>query len=273
MDGSVAVHTRARPRDKFPLGTASTMSIWAISDIHASATEPDTGRPSKSMDVFGPPWFNHVQRLEEAWARVVGTEDTVIIAGDTDWALHLDEAMETLNRINSWNGRKILLRGNHDYWWSSKTTNRVRNSLPPSLSLLHNNAYQADGFNICGTKGSPVPGGIDWTAENAKLLNRESQRLEMSLQARDEALLTIVALHFPPFYPSHRTSPYREVLERYGVAACVYGHLHGGSASGPNGRYGKIEYRLVAGDTVEFSPILIAADGEIVAGREGDKRG
>src|SRR5579884_1523559 len=114
------------------------MTIWAIADIHASATEPATGLPIKSMDVFGPQWTNHVDRLEEAWRDLVEEADTVIVAGDIDWALYLDDALETLRRIDSWPGDKLLIRGNHDYWWSSKTTNKVRRALPPSLRLLHN---------------------------------------------------------------------------------------------------------------------------------------
>lgn len=241
------------------------MPIWAIADIHASATEPATGLPIKSMDIFGPQWTNHVERLERAWQSMVGTGDTVVIAGDIDWALHLGEAMETLQRIAAWNGHKILIRGNHDYWWSSKTTNKVRSALPPSIDLLHNNAFQAEGMNICGAKGSPVPGGVDWTAENAKLLNRETQRLRMSLDSRDPALPTLAALHYPPFYPSHTGSPYQELLEEYGVALCAYGHLHGRAAgAGPEGLYEGVEYRLVAADAVGFEPQLLAADGRIV---------
>jgi predicted phosphohydrolase len=242
------------------------MSIWAIADIHASATEPATGLPIKSMDVFGPQWTNHVDRLEAAWQTRVQTDDTVIVAGDIDWALHLPDAMETLNRMDRWKGRKILIRGNHDYWWSSKTTNRVRQALPTSLTLLHNDALQVEGMNICGAKGSPVPGGDDWTAEDAKLLNRETQRLLMSLAARDPSLPTIVALHYPPFYPSHPNGPYVGAIESHGVVACVYGHLHGSAAaSGPRGCYRGTEYMLVAGDAVGFEPQLVARDG-ILAG-------
>lgn len=241
------------------------MSIWAIADIHASATEPTTGRPIKSMDVFGAEWQDHVERLERSWQRSVQPADTVIVAGDIDWALRLADAMETLERIDSWNGRKVLIRGNHDYWWSSKTTNKVRRVLPPSVSLLHNEALQVDGFNICGAKGSPVPGGIDWTEENAKLLNREVQRLETSLAARDPGLPTVVALHYPPFYPAHGTSPYREAIERSGAAICVFGHLHGtGAGGGPRGRIGSVEYRLVAADALDFQPDLVTAGNQVV---------
>ena len=241
------------------------MSIWAIADIHASRTDQQSGQPAKPMDLFGPSWTNHMERLEVAWHEVVRPPDTVIVAGDTEWALHVEEARETLTRLDGWPGRKILVRGNHDFWWSSKTTNKVRKVLPPSLSLLHNDSRQAEGFNICGAKGSPVPGGIDWTEENAKLLNRERERLLLSLQARDPMLPTIVALHFPPFYPAHGGSLYREMIEQHEVRACVYGHLHGAAASaGPLGRHDGTQYYLVAGDAVGFRPVLIARNGEIV---------
>jgi predicted phosphohydrolase len=239
------------------------MSIWAIADIHASRTDPSTGRPAKPMDVFGNQWQEHVERLEAAWDASVQPYDTVIIAGDTDWALHLHEATETLRRIDSWNGQKILVRGNHDYWWSSKATNKVRKILPPSLVLLHNNALQADGYNICGAKGSPVPGGIDWTDENAKLLNRELQRLLISLGERDPGLPTLAVLHYPPFYPSHPDSPYRAALEGNSVSTCVYGHLHGDATrTGPSGVYGGIRYYLVSADAVDFRPVLIVPNGD-----------
>ncbi|MBV9279463.1 MAG: metallophosphoesterase, partial [Chloroflexi bacterium] len=174
-------------------------------------------------------------------------------------------------RIAGWKGHKILLRGNHDYWWSSKATNKVRQRLPPGISLLHNNAFQVEGFNVCGAKGSPVPGGIDWTEENAKLLNREVQRLQLSLQARDPNLPTIVALHYPPFYPSHPDSPYLSLLHQHEVRACVYGHLHGEAArSGPQGRYGGIELYAVAADAAGFSPVRVVAAGHLVAPESPD---
>jgi uncharacterized protein len=240
------------------------MSIWAIADIHGSATDPETGLPRKPMDVFGPKWHRHVERLDKAWRENVKPDDTVLVVGDTDWALRLDGAMETLRRIDSWPGSKILIRGNHDYWWSSKTTNRVRRSLPPSLALLHNDAIEVEGFNICGTKGSPVPGGMDWTEENAKLLRREEHRLGMSLQAANPLHPIIVALHYPPFYLPNGTSSYRDLLNSTAVVACVYGHLHeSGVASSPIGIYDGVRYALVAGDATDFLPVLVARRGEL----------
>jgi predicted phosphohydrolase len=240
------------------------MSIWAIADIHASRRDPETGAPQKPMEIFGSHWEDHVSRLEQAWTQSVREEDTVIVAGDIDWALHIEDAMDTLTRLGRWPGTKLLIRGNHDYWWSSKTTNRVRKSLPAGIELIHNNAATADGFNICGAKGSPVPGGIEWTPEDEKLLNRECQRLQLSLDARRPDLPTIVAFHYPPFYPGS-SSVFTELMMGVNVECCVYGHLHGAAAGmGPDGEYGGIVYRLVAADGVDFRPVLIARDGEIV---------
>jgi len=234
------------------------VTIWAIADIHASGRDPLTRQPLKPMDVFGERWADHVERLECAWAQRVSSSDTVIVAGDIDWALHLEAAMDTLHRLAAWNGRKILVRGNHDYWWSSKTTNKVRAVLPPGVCLLHNNAYLADGFNICGAKGSPVPGDWEWAPRDEKLLNREVHRLRTSLAARDPALPTIVALHYPPFYAGQQTSAYRTLLETHGVVCCVYGHLHGNAAdTGPKGAHGGVHYQLVAGDATDFMPVSL----------------
>jgi predicted phosphohydrolase len=222
------------------------------------------------MDVFGERWANHVERIETAWQERVAEGDTVIIVGDTEWALHLADAVETLERIDSWPGRKVLVRGNHDYWWSSKTTGKVRKALPPTITALHNDSVQSEGFNICGAKGSPVPGGLDWSDQDAKLLNRECERLRLSLAARDVALPTIAALHYPPLYPSNPRTQFQEILDGAGVACCVYGHLHGEAGDGGfQGRYGRVEYRLVAADSVGFRPVLIARDGALAGAGDG----
>lgn len=219
----------------------------------------------KPMDAFGPAWVNHMDRLEAAWEARIGATDTVVIVGDIDWALHLRDALFILERLDGWSGSKILIRGNHDYWWSSKTTNRVRQILPPSICVLHNDSIAVENVNICGTKGSPVPGGIDWSPENEKLLNRELHRLRLSLDSRAAQLDTIAAVHYPPFYGISGASPYKSLLEEYRVTCCVYGHLHGEAAcSGPQGFIDGVEYRLVAGDYVNFEPVPIW-DGGLIA--------
>ncbi|HZT97497.1 MAG TPA: metallophosphoesterase [Chloroflexota bacterium] len=241
------------------------MTIWAIGDIHASRVDPTTGLPEKPMDVFGPKWSNHVKRIEAAWQTSVADGDTVILAGDLDWALHLEDALPTLDMIDQWKGHKLLIRGNHDYWWSSKATAKVRCALPRSMRLIHNDAVEVEGFNVVGAKGSPVPGGMDWTDVEAKLLNRESERLKLSLAQRNPDLPSICALHYPPFYPCSSDTPYTRLMEEANVYLCVYGHLHGdASAGGPAGVHEGIRYRLVAADHLDFRPVPVARQGRIV---------
>jgi predicted phosphohydrolase len=240
------------------------MTIWAIADLHASPLD-ESGQPVKSMDIFGANWLNHLQRLEDAWDRLVDVDDTVLVVGDTDWSLHLRDAIPTLERLGSWKGSKILVRGNHDYWWSSGATNKVRSVLPAGISLLHNNSFQVDGFNIVGCKGSPVPGAPEWTEVDAKLLNREVERFKLSLGSRERLLPTIAAVHYPPFFLHSGQSPYTELFERNGVVGCVYGHLHGeGAQSGAQGNHEGVRYWLVAGDNVDFRPVAIANNGELL---------
>lgn len=239
------------------------MTIWAIADIHASPLDP-SGEPQKPMELFGSNWEGHVDRIEEAWKASVGPGDTVLIAGDLDWALRLEDAVPTLMRVDAWPGNKLLVRGNHDYWWSSKSTNKVRAVLPPSIQLIHNNAYQVEGFNIVGAKGSPVPGGIEWSDVDAKLLHRETERLKLSMAARKPNLPTIAVLHYPPFYPASGGSLYVELFKETQVCVCVYGHLHGNSAeSGPRGQIEGMEYVLAAADYRNFRPVKVAKAGRI----------
>jgi len=234
------------------------MSIWAIADIHASKRDRVTGQLSKPMDVFGPQWQDHFERLEIAWHERVKPEDTVIVSGDIDWSLKLSDAMDTLLVLASWPGNKLLVRGNHDYWWSSKTTTKVRQTLPPSIKLIHNDCITVEGINVCGAKGSPVPGSMEWTGQDEKILNREQGRLRMSLDARLAGCPTIVAMHYPPFLPAIGSSPYQTILDDFDVSLCIYGHLHGqAAASGPHGVHGRTEYRLVAADALSFQPQLL----------------
>ena len=246
----------------------SRVTIWALADIHASPLD-DSGRPEKPMHIFGPQWENHIDRIESAWQGLVGEEDTVIVAGDLDWSLKLPGAIPTLKRLATWKGDKILVRGNHDYWWSSGATGKVRAVLPDGIRLLHNNAFQVEDFNIVGCKGSPVPGGPEWTDIDAKLLNRETERLKLSLAARDVSLPSIVALHYPPLSSNGGPTPYTQFFAESGVKLCVYGHLHAeASRAAVEGGHGGVEYRLVAADHVGFRPVPIGRAGVILAGDE-----
>jgi predicted phosphohydrolase len=240
------------------------MTIWALADIHASPLSAD-GRPEKPMDVFGDEWRDHVERVEAAWRRNVSPHDTVLLAGDLDWSMYLQDAVPTLERMGSWPGKKLLVRGNHDYWWSSKATSKVRRILPDSMSLLHNDSVVVEGFAVCGAKGAPLPGAPEWTETDGKLLNRELERLKISLGAREAGLPVIVMMHYPPAYirATENTvseSPFVSVMKANEVVACVYGHLHGESAAlGPNELIDGIRYQLVAADFVGFQPIDVSS--------------
>ena len=148
------------------------MAVWAISDLHLPAHQ-------KPMDVFGPHWQNHFERIREDWLERVSGEDVVLLPGDLSWAMHLEEALEDLSRIGALPGRKILLRGNHDYWWSS--IGRVRRALPEGCYAIQNDSLFMDGLLFAGSRGWQIPAEPEGDSDDARIYRRERQRLEMSL--------------------------------------------------------------------------------------------
>lgn len=226
------------------------MSIYAIGDLHLSG-EP----PSKPMTVFGPQWENHWSKVQTDWRQKVTDDDAVIICGDISWAMQLQEALQDLAGLIALPGRKILLRGNHDYWWS--TVSKITQATNNKLDFLQNNFYAHDGVGICGTRGWNLPTMEGFTDADMTIYKRELLRLESSLQqARAQGLSKlIVALHYPPFYGPEATSGFSELCEQYQVAECVYGHVHGEAAHALGifqGDYHGTNYRLVAADYVDF---------------------
>lgn len=210
------------------------------------------------MDIFSG-WKNHTERLLENWNSKITDDDTVVLVGDHSWALKLEEAQKDLEFIDrELKGRKILSKGNHDLWWATmnKLTEFVSDNGFSTISFLFNNAYLAEGVSICGTRG--------WIRENGepfdqKILNREAGRLEMSLQAGAKLGGELVAfIHYPPIYGTEENAPIIELLHKYGVRRCYYGHLHGGSIKGAlNGERNGIYYKLVSADGVGFDPVKI----------------
>jgi len=224
--------------------------IFAISDLHLP------GSTGKTMDVFGPAWVDHDRKIETNWRRLVTDEDLVLIPGDISWAMRLPEAEEDLRRIGAWPGTKVMIRGNHDYWWQG--IGKVRQKLHPSVHALQNDAVFLHGWAICGTRGWKVPGGEDFTEEDEKIYRREVQRLELSLQAAGGQEPVIAMLHYPPFNEKGEPSLFVELMHRYGVRICVYGHLHGPHlAEAVTGNIDGIEYHLVSCDHVDFAPLLV----------------
>lgn len=210
------------------------------------------------MDIFSG-WKNHTERLLENWNSKITDDDTVVLVGDHSWALKLEEAKKDLEFIDrELKGRKILSKGNHDLWWATmnKLTEFVSDNGFSTISFLFNNAYLIEGISICGTRG--------WIRENGepadqKVLNREAGRLEMSLQAGAKLGGELVAfIHYPPIYGTEENAPIIELLHKYGVRRCYYGHLHGGSIKGAlNGERNGIYYKLVSADGVGFDPVKI----------------
>ena len=225
------------------------MAVFAISDLHLPARV-------KPMDVFGEHWKHHFERIQEDWLARVGTSDVVLLPGDLSWAMRLEEALEDLQGIGKLPGIKLLLRGNHDYWWSA--IGRVRRSLPEGMYALQNDSLLIDGRLYAGTRGWTIPT-REASAEDVRIYNRERMRLEMSLKharARDAAAPITVMLHYPPL--TEELPGFSDILEAYGVQDCVYGHLHGSGLYGAvRGERRGVRYHQVSCDGLGFKMYLL----------------
>lgn len=226
------------------------MAVYAISDLHLPARQ-------KPMDIFGAHWENHFERIEEDWRSRVAPEDIVLLPGDLTWAMHLEEAMEDLNRVGELPGRKLILRGNHDYWWSA--IGRVRRALPENMFAIQNDFLMLDGMLFAGSRGWTIPAGENPSEEDVRIYNRERMRLEMSLRnarARDAEAPLIAMLHYPPLMDT--ACGFSDILEAYHVSDCVYGHLHGAGLNGAvRGERNGIYYHQVSCDGLGFKLYLL----------------
>lgn len=233
------------------------MALYAISDLHLAIGV------NKPMDVFGPEWSDYMVRLRENWMNTIGPEDTVLLPGDFSWATYLPEALPDFQWLHTLPGKKILSKGNHDYWWTtrSKLDAWLLSSGLSSIRILHNDAVLVEGWAICGARGWKSPGDEDFSPEDRKIFLREQQRLRLSLQAAEtlQADRTLVMLHFPPFNAQREPGEYVDIMREFGVSFCLYGHLHGrGRYAAIQGERDGIAYRLVAADNLQFQPIRIA---------------
>ncbi len=227
------------------------MSLFAIGDPHLSFG------CQKPMDIFRG-WENHADRLSEHWRRVVSDEDTVVLPGDISWAMNLESLLPDLQFLNQLPGKKVLLKGNHDYWWTTKQKMEQylhQNGLD-RIAFLHNNCICAEGFRLCGTRG--------WLFENGqpqdeKVLAREAGRLRLSLEAaKNQEGELLVFLHYPPVFGQEENRPMLDTLQEYGVKRVFYGHIHGhGCVHALNGVYRGIAFRLVSSDFLGFCPAKI----------------
>lgn len=230
------------------------MALFAIADLHLPLGI------DKPMDIFGKAWSNYVVRLEENWQSVVGKDDVVVIPGDFSWATYIEQSEKDFEFLNRLNGIKILLKGNHDYWWTTMSKlNRFAEKYD-NISFLQNNAFMYGSAAICGTRGWNFPGGGVFSAEDDKIYARELQRLELSLNyaKKHSPEQIIVFTHYPPIGRNVYDTEFARILQKWNVKLCVYGHLHAAShQNAVEGVVGGVEYRLVSGDYVQFMPVKL----------------
>jgi len=249
------------------------MSIFAIADPHLSFSTPD-----KSMEAFGPLWANYTERMEDAWRKLVGQDDLVLIAGDISWASSLEDALVDLRWIDALPGTKVMIRGNHDYWWSS--SQKMAKVMPSSIHFIHNNAFLWNDIAIGGSRlwdskeysfqefiqfqenpraKKKVLEEEDHSEAAEKIFTRELERLKLSLNLLDKgARMRIAMTHYPPISWDLKPSRASLILEQYHIDVCVFGHLHSikkgvsffGEARG-------IKYLLTSCDYLDFTPIQI----------------
>ncbi len=228
------------------------MSLFAIGDLHLSFGV------DKPMDIFKG-WENHEEILKENWLRDIKPEDTVVLAGDISWGMNFSQSLEDFRFIHSLTGKKIIIKGNHDYWWNSMT--KMKNFLSENsfddIEILHNNHFLYEDKAICGTRG--------WVQmadepSDAKVLAREVQRLETSVKSAvaDNVKEVLVFLHYPPVYGSNCNYEMIEVMRKYGIKKCWYGHVHGyAHKNAVIGERDGINFNMISGDYVHFSPVKI----------------
>ena len=223
------------------------MSIYALSDLHLSF-----GVKDKTMNIFGERWNNYDQKLKENWNKKVKEEDTVIIAGDLSWAMYLEESLEDFKFLNELNGNKIILKGNHDYWWTTltKMNKYLEENNIENVKFLYNNCYEIDDFMICGTRYWSYD---EETEDNAKVFNREIERAKISLESakkQNEDKKIIFVTHYPP------TEGIIECVKKYNVKYWIYGHIHSNYEDNLVQIDG-IESFLTSGDYLNFELLKI----------------
>ena len=232
------------------------MSLYTIGDLHLCFSDP-----SKTMSIFNG-WQDYQERIEENWRKMVKPDDTVVLAGDISWGMSLQQALPDFRFIDGLPGRKIVLKGNHDYWWTTmrKMEDFLANEGFTTISILHNNHYVYENYGICGTRGWVNGTDNSKDVQDEKVLRREVQRLETSIQSALKAELEpLVFMHYPPIFANNYNYDILEVLYRYKIKKCYYGHIHGRSAHAlcVTNTYDDIDFHLIAGDYVQFMPVKV----------------
>ncbi|MCB1111563.1 MAG: metallophosphoesterase [Chlamydiales bacterium] len=249
------------------------MTVWALADLHLSF-----GVPDKKMDVFGEHWHNHPQKIEKHWREKISNDDLVLLPGDISWAKHLEDAIPDLQWIDALPGTKVMIRGNHDFWWHTKS--KVLSILPPSIHIIQNDAFNWNDISIGGARLWDTDeysfDNIVHFVENDKVLpltekdldpkrrehlfERELQRLKMSLDKLDQnASHRIVMTHYPPIATDMKDSRASALIEKYNVDAVVFGHIHNiyHDLKDLFGMRDNTRYVITSADYVDFNPVKI----------------
>lgn len=230
------------------------MALYTIADLHLPLGI------DKPMDIFGKAWENYVKRLADNWQSKIKADDLVVLPGDFSWATYLEQSMKDFEYLHKLNGKKILLKGNHDYWWT--TMNKLREFTKKNgfddIYFMQNNSFLYEDIAICGTRGWIHPGWDNFGEEDRRIFNREVLRLELSLESAKNYNEIYVFTHYPPMSASHEGNEFTEMMKKYPVTKCIYGHLHSSAhKNAVEGIIDGIEYRLVSGDYVAFNPVKL----------------
>ena len=227
--------------------------LYAIADLHLSIGL-EKGKP---MDIFGDNWTGHHMRIKENWSKLIKEEDTVLIPGDLSWAMDMEDFLPDLAYVHDLPGKKIIISGNHDYWWNS--TSKL-NNLYDEIFFLKNSFAVYKDFHICGTRGWVSPGDAYFTLQDMKIYKRELNRLKLSLDSAmcDGAKRIVVMFHYPPFSDKKEPSGFVDIIREYPVEKAIYGHLHGSSFRyAVCGEIDGVDYRLVSSDYMDFVPYKV----------------
>ncbi|MEJ6950909.1 metallophosphoesterase [Natronospora cellulosivora (SeqCode)] len=239
------------------------MKIYAIADLHLSFedfVEPanwEEVKEYKSMEIFGEKWRMHYKKIYENCLDIVTENDLLLIPGDISWATNLKEMEADIDFIRKLPGKKIFIKGNHDYWW--KGVNSLRTALPDDFYLIQNDSLIFNGVALAGSRAWTVPNTYQFSEKDKKIFNRELIRLELSLKSIQKAEKIIVMLHYMPTNEQHEHNQLIALLEKYNVDICIYGHLHGDESHEIRleGQKWGIEFNLVSSDFIDFKPRLI----------------
>ncbi len=225
------------------------LSIYALSDLHLSFGA------DKPMSIFRG-WDNHTERIKSNWTRLVGENDTVVLPGDFSWGLKLGETVRDFEFLEALPGKKLLLKGNHDLWWS--TSKKLRDFFEKnnfkSVDIIYNSCAVCEGYAVAGTRGWFYDGG-----EDKKVLAREAGRLETSLSAAEKTgLPALVFLHYPPVYADTVCGEIFDIIKKHGVKRIYHGHIHGAGLNNAVREYDGVELKLISCDCVDFTPVFVA---------------